>query len=159
MCAYPNHPNTTGEAWYSYWLKAHYTFGDEVHCLCLTVQSPMFNYHLVRCRIVEDLIDSPHLSQDCTKGQQVTQHVHPGVQLHGKSRVQWWEYHSSMTAKYCSCILVLPAHSSKVLLLSTKSKPLNYYVFFSQCSEHGLPSRRLSKAVEYKRRDTSAESQ
>ena len=63
-------------------------------------------YHLVRCRIVEDLIDSPHLSQDCTKSQQVTQHIHPGVQLHGKSHVQWWEYHSSMTAKYCSYIIL-----------------------------------------------------
>ena len=39
-------------------------------------------YHLVRCRVVEDLIDSPHLCQDCTKSQQVTQHIYPGVQLY-----------------------------------------------------------------------------
>ena len=121
MCAYLNHPNTAGEAWYSYWLKAHYTFGDEVHCLCLIVQSPMFSYHLVWCWVVEDLIDSPHLSQDCTKSQQVTQHVHPGVQLHGKSRVQWWEYHSSMTAKYClptvvKCFYYLPNQSLQIIM-------------------------------------------
>ena len=41
----------------------------------------MFSYHLVRCRVVEDLIDSPHLSEDCTEGQQVTQHIYPGMQL------------------------------------------------------------------------------
>ena len=38
--------------------------------------------HLVRCGVVEDLIDSPCLCQDCTEGQQVPQQIHPGVQLH-----------------------------------------------------------------------------
>ena len=47
----------------------------------------VMQYHLVRCRVVEDLIDSPHLSQDCTKYQEVTQHIHPSVQLHGKGHI------------------------------------------------------------------------
>lgn len=37
--------------------------------------------NLVRCWVVEDLIHSPHLSQNCTKGQHVAQHIHPGAQL------------------------------------------------------------------------------
>ena len=36
-------------------------------------------YHLVWCGVVKDLIDSPHLSEDCAKGQNVAQYIHPGV--------------------------------------------------------------------------------
>ena len=43
-------------------------------------------YHLVRCGVVKDSINSPHLSQGCAKGHQVAKQVRPGVQLNGRER-------------------------------------------------------------------------
>ena len=78
----------------------------------------MFNYHLVWCRVVEDLIDSPHLSQDCTKGQQVTQRIYPGVQLF-------------MYAKFHSLLIltVLLTHCNMLLMVQT-SYNCNWSIVF-----------------------------
>ena len=68
------------------------------HKVCIHGKS----YNLVRCWVVEDLIHSPHLSQNCTKGQHVTQHIHPRVQLHGKMPKSMCHFDSKRTCTSCS---------------------------------------------------------
>ena len=74
----------------------------------------MFNYHLVWCRVVEDLIDSPHLSQDCTKGQQVTQCIYPGVQL-----FMYAKFHSLLILSVHQFLDTMLTHCNMLFMVQT----------------------------------------